>query len=309
MSDQDPFDPLGIGRFREEQEKKTEDDPVFDDETMEEALEPELPIQYAPVQTQDLVPVDTGHEALREDNVPEDRRINMPEMQLPDTVTPTQKQLVASAMKDVVLFGAQASAMICEGDRCPYAKKCPLLRAKVPVPYQQECPVELYAMQVWMQAQMREMEINPHNVGSFYDVISSQAMTGLLLQHQRARWGEALNPILEQTFENVTKSGGAELTTIVKTGNYNTDYREKALKMIEKFAKQNMQTRERKAALTKSGWKDKSKHAAEVTERLAEIREVEETIQAMDSKGLPVSLKRVQRFHRPDDEDTPGEEA
>ena len=127
-----------------------------------------------------------------------------------------------------------------------------------------------------------------------------------MLQAHRARWGESLNPVLEQTIENIARRGNEELITIVKSGNYNTDYREKALKMIEKFGKQNMQTRERKAALTKSGWKDKSKHAAEVTERLAQIREVEERIQATDKDGLPINLTKIQRFRDPDkDNDVP----
>lgn len=295
MSDfEDPIDPLGIGKKKEEPEVPPSDDQPLD-------LAPDLPEGFgipAPVTVGEDKNNLLSHTSLREDNVPEDRRIKLPEFNLPVNVTEKQKELVEKAVRDVVLLGAQASAMICEGDRCPYAKKCPLLRAGLPAPINDECPVELYAMRVWTQAQMREMDINPHDVGSFFDVVSSQAMTGLMLQIQRARWGEAINPVLEQTIETIMGSGPNAITNFVKVGNFNTEYRERALKLLDKMAKSNMQTRERKAALTKAGWKDKSKHAAEVTQRLAEIREIEEKVSGVDEKGLPIALSRIKRFSR-----------
>jgi hypothetical protein len=283
-------------------------EPKTEQQELEEEFAPNLPIEYGKPTTRSMVPADNGHTSLREDNVPEEMRIALPNIELPANIDEKRRKLVEAAARDVVLSGAQASAMICEGDSCPYAKKCPLIRNSVPVPFGEECPIELYAMQAWMQAQLREMEVNPYNVGSFYDVVSSQAIVGLLLQTHRARWGESLNPVLEQTIENIARRGNEELITIVKSGNYNTDYRERALKMIERFAKQNLQTRERKAALTKSGWKDKSKHAAEVTERLAEIREVEEIIRTVDADGTPINLSRIKRFHDPNRDSSEPEE-
>jgi predicted transcriptional regulator len=293
MSDfSDPLDPLGIGKNRIPENPPPED--------ISASLEPVIPENFglpSPISIEEDKSNTLVHIGLREENVPEERRVELPEFNVPESATEKQRKLVQDAVKDVVLLGAQASAMICEGEACPYAKKCPLLRYNLPTPNGSECPIELYAMRIWMQAQMREMEINPHDVGSFYDVMASQAMTGLLLQTQRARWGEALNPILEQTMENIISQGNKTITTIVKTGNFNTDYRERALKQLEKMAKSNMQTRERKAALTKAGWKDKSKHAAEVSERLAEIREVEEKVSGVDVNGLPVALSRIKRFN------------
>lgn len=295
MSDfEDPLDPLGLNMKREEPQEEPPQD-------MANELAPSLPEGFG-VPTPVSVGEDKNnllsHGSLREENVPEDRRVTLPEFNTPANATDQQRELVERAVRDVVLLGAQASAMVCEGDRCPYAKKCPLLRANLPAPVGDDCPVELYAMRVWSQAQLREMEINPHDVGSFFDVISSQAMTGLMLQMQRARWGEAINPVLEQTIETIVGSGPNAITNFVKVGNFNTEYRERALKLLEKMAKSNMQTRERKAALTKAGWKDKSKHAAEVTQRLAEIREVEEKVSGVDERGLPIALSRIKRFSR-----------
>lgn len=295
----DPFDPLGISK-RDPQPIPVPSEEPIDVKALDESLEPDLPEDFGKQTKHEMVKVeddsDSLHIELREQNVPEDRRLQAPELKLPAHATAEQKRLIENAVKDVALYGIEASAMVCEGEAgCPYSKKCPILRRGVPVPVGEECPVEIYAMKLWMQAQLREMEVNPHNVGSFYDVVSSQAIVGLLLQNNRARWGESLNPLLEQTMEQITTRGRDEIVNVIKTGNYNTDYREKALKLIERFGKQNMQTRERKAALLKSGWKDKSKHAAEVSQRLAEVREVEDKIE-LDDEGMAKSLSRISRF-------------
>lgn len=239
----------------------------FDLNFREDPFSPKLPDQ------RDKLPSVAKKEnlALAAEAVPDDKRVEIPDINMPGkTLTEEQKALVKDAVKDVVLYGSAASAMVCKGTDCPYAPKCPLLRNRIPVPVGQECPIELAAMQAWSEMYFREMGINPHNIDNAYDTVSASMMSGLMLQMNRAKWGEAMNPILEQTLQS-TGPGG--VLNIIKVGNFNTDYKEKAMKAITKLAKDNVQTRERKIALTKSGYKDKSKHAAAVNDRMAEIRQ------------------------------------
>lgn len=290
MSDE-IFDPLGIGPGAPKEEP--EPSPV----PLDEELAPTLPMELGRPVEASIVPAgkgDFGLPELSKENVNEKRQVYLPEINLPTNVTEEQKQLVQDAVKDVVLYGARASAMVCKGRECPYASKCPLLRAEVPVPIGSECPVELYAMQIWLQQYYREMEINPYDVGAAYDITSAQMMAGLKLQINRASWGEAMNPLLEQEVTSVTN----QFKNIIKVGNFNTDYREKAIKALNNIAKNNMQTRERKVALMKSGFKDKSKHAAEVTERLNQIKE-EEKIVEMGPTGAIEALHHIKRFSVP----------
>lgn len=298
--DFDPFDLFGDSPEEEDSPESEIPEKSEDEEELDLDFAPDIPNagsqNISPTVSND--PNELDHEMLRRDNVPPENQLQLPEMNLPANATPSQRKLVEDAMKDVVLYGARASAMVCAGQECPYAAKCPLIRARLPAPIGEDCPVEMYAMKVWMQGQLREMEVNPHDVGNFYDLVSSQAMTGLLLQIQRARWGEAMNPVLEQNIENTITKGHETIVNIVKSGNYNTDYREKALKLLDKMARNNMQTRERKVALTNSGWKDKSKHAAEVAERISKIKEEEEVME-FDENGMPKSLSKIKRFHKP----------
>ena len=252
---------------------------------------------------------DFGHISLRKDNLPEDRLLSLPKLNLPKDTTEEQRKLVDSAVKDIILSGASSGAMLCRGDgddegkQCPYLKKCPLYRAKIPLPIGYDCPIETAAINTWLQGYLRELEVNPHDAASSFDAQSAVAMAGLQLQILRARWGEALNPLLEQEIESIMQNGPKTITNIVKVGNYNTDYREKAIKALNKMAKDNMQTRERKTVLMKSGFKDKSKHAAEVTERLTKlVAEVEEKID-LTPEGTVKSLSRIRRVHKGDDQD------
>lgn len=291
LEDSDPLDPFDIGEgFKDEPELP-----------LEEQVRPTLPTPLPKPEETAIVkadPGDLGCTDLTIAQVPEKKQIVLPQINLPANITDQQKELVEKAVKDVVLYGAQASAMICKGTECPYAAKCPLLRQSVPVPIDSECPIELYAVQVWLQQFYREMEVNPFDVGTSYDAASAQVMAGLMLQIHRSRWGEAMNPILEQI---MTSTGPGGIQNTITTGNYNTDYREKAIKQLNKIAKDNMQTRERKVALMKSGFKDKSKHAAEVTERLNQIKE-EEKIVEMRPDGAITSLRQIRRFTNPEPE-------
>lgn len=194
------------------------------EESLQESLKPELPSDLGVAPNPIVLSEgqsDLVHQSLREDNVQSDKRIVIPEVNLPASIDEKRKQLVRDAVKDMVLYGAEASAMICEGDACPYAKKCPLLRNNIPVPIGSECPIEIVAMKTWLQAQLRELEINPYDSSTFFDLASSQVVVGLMLQMNRARWGEALNPLLEQTLEQSITSGDKEIVNVIKTGNYN----------------------------------------------------------------------------------------
>lgn len=258
----------------------------FDLNFREDPFSPKLPDQ------KDKLPsvVKKENTTLSNEAVAEDKRVEIPDINMPGkTLTDEQKALVKDAVKDVVLYGASASAMVCKGTDCPYSIKCPLLRNRIPVPVGQECPIELAAMQAWSDMYLREMGINPHNIDNAYDTVSAGMMAGLMLQMNRAKWGEAMNPILEQTLQS-TGPGG--VLNIIKVGNFNTDYKEKAMKAITKLAKDNVQTRERKIALTKSGYKDKSKHAAAVNDRMTEIRqEISEADEDATMKELTIIKK------------------
>lgn len=259
---------------------------LFDDK--KDIFQPELP---KPPDKR-LLPsvVDKQDNLLSEINIPEEKRVIIPEIEIPSKeVTQEQRDLVKKAVKDVILYGAESAAMVCKGSSCPYASKCPLLRNKIAAPIGQDCPIELAAIKAWTEMYQREMGINPHNIDNAYDTAAASMMSGLMLQIHRARWGEAINPILEQNLESVTPNG---IINAIKTGNFNTDYREKAIKALSKLAKDNVQTRERKLALTNSGFKDKSKHSSAVHARLAEISEEVVT----DQDGLIKELKTIKKF-------------
>lgn len=302
----DMFDPLDIDPTPEEE------DTIDRQKVSEDVSEDYQLIPPPKKEPMDLGPVNLAEKLASENEVPEIHRVSKREMYLSPKVskgmTAEQKKLLNDAVKDIALHGAAAAAMICRGEGvynpvtlqndggCPYLLKCPLYRAGHDLPIEEDCPVEISILEHWTEGYMRELGVNPHNVNNAYDAQSAILMAGLQLQINRARWGEAINPTLEQT---VTSTGPGGMENVTKVGNYNTDYREKASKLLQKFARDSMQTRDSKVRLLRSGLKDASKHSADVHERLQKLEQatsIEEEISVTDREGLITKLKRTQRF-------------
>jgi len=264
-----------------------------------------------------LVP-QSGKNSLKREDIPEERRITFPTLDLPGT-TEEQKKLINNAMMDVVLFGARESAMVCRGygnkdispddpraKPCPYIEKCFIARHKGPLPLGDECPIEMNIVETWAQAYLKEMGSNPHDSAVAYDIRAARHMAALELQIHRATWGEAMNPVLEQKFEGM---GPGKLKMTILSGNFNTDYKERALKWLMKFGQENIQGRATKVKLTKSGLHDKSKHAAEVTQRMADLKQVQlteiEERTKLSPDGVLQELSKIQRFAPPKEAPNP----
>ena len=235
--------------------------------------------------------------------VPASKRLPMPRVKLKGNVSQAQRDYVDGSVIDMVTTNARGAAMVCEGPRvtdgdkvilegCPYAKKCPLLRVALPAPVGDDCPVEEAAIQRWMTQYSMELDVNPHDTTMGYAHTSALQLAGLRAVLQRAFWGMAINPKLEQELTNVTPQG---VINIVKSGNYNVDYVQDLIKTSLKVAKENLQTPMAKIVVAKSGFKDNSRHTAAVAERMRHVTEVQRTMK-VDDKGLPTELTEIHKF-------------
>jgi len=213
-----------------------------------------------------------------------------------DLVSDQQKEILQAALVDSVIFGADVAALTCKGSECPLVKKCPLTRAKVPYPLDSPCPWELAMIKTWVGAYMEEMEIDPMDPMTVYDASVAGQMATLRLLKHRAEAAMAEDPRLEKVFELATE----KQATVVVTGNHNADYLLKSIELSRKVAQEAVMSRKSKAAALKGGFKDRSKQAAELHDRIRKQKQIaEKRVETeLDENGVPKKLTEITRFER-----------
>lgn len=204
-------------------------------------------------------------------------------------ITEQQKQYLKDAMYQASIGGAETAAMACKGEGCPYISKCWLKKQAITLPVGQDCPIETALVKTWMSAYIREMDVREDDPMNFFDATVAQSMAGLRLVINRAMWGMADNPILQQVFETEGKLG--TIKTI--SGNLNADYLLKAIERIQKLGSEALMSRKQKAALLKGGYKDKSKQSANLQEKVKQhIAQNMKTLE-VDVDGVPIKLSQI----------------
>jgi hypothetical protein len=312
-----PFDPTDLGGDQDELNSFAPDIPDIIDVSPIPQPSPsvlgtsdEKPIGQIVVPEKTHLASPLAHAGLSAEKVVPENRIYFREPEILDGLPEDVRKKAMEALVDEAIYGVNSGAMICRGkgvmgpedkwieDPCPYLAKCPFSRLNIKLPVGGDCPVEIFILRTQTQSYMREMGVNPHDVTSAFDAGSARVLASMQIQLHRAMWGEAIDPRLEKYIEQVGPGGASFM---VQVSNLNTHEKKEALKIIERFGKTNMQTRREKAALTKSGFKDHSKHAAEVADRLRAVSkgssvEVKESVQVEGPDGVMERLERVRKF-------------
>jgi hypothetical protein len=195
------------------------------------------------------------------------------------TLTPKQiKRLVLYL--NTLKHGCSATApMICLGEQCPYAKKCPL-GANNSYPIGKECPIEGTIIEMWTNDYIRELGIDPASkvdgalVGDlvFWEVLEKRATEEL-----------AQNPnILQKTVAGfTTDTQGKQVPVYKDEMNQIVNFLEKAQRQKLKIMNSLIATREAKSKDVNRIMADPSTYASKLLEKARELQKL-----AVDSGGV-----------------------
>ena len=187
------------------------------------------------------------------------------------TLTPKQiKRLVAYL--NTLKHGCSATApMICLGEQCPYAKKCPL-GANNSYPIGKECPIEGTIIEMWTQDYITELGVDPNSkvdgalVGDlvFWEVLEKRATEELankpaILQQTVAGF--------QQTPEGMKPIYKDEMNQIIH-------FLEKAQRQKLKIMNSLIATREAKSKDVNRIMADPSTYAAKLLEKARELQKM-----------------------------------
>lgn len=158
------------------------------------------------------------------------------------------------------------SALTCQDEECPYYSKCPLVRARIPRPVNDDCPVEQALMEQWL-----EQFINASGVEldalTAYDMLVIQDIAFQQLLEVRAAMEMADNPQIQvASFAGFDAEGNAVSTY---TLNNLVTFREKSNKMKMKLMREMMATAAKKEEADR-GRRDRSSETADRLKRIEE---------------------------------------
>jgi hypothetical protein len=179
-------------------------------------------------------------------------------------------------------FGPVQPSIICKGESCPYIKACPLAREKVPLPFNDPCPIEETAKSVWFQQLAKELGslddgFDATDLGAACDIIN------LMVQKQRVQWELVKNPeVATRTIVGMTPQG----EPIVDLKANPSFFALKALlQMQQKISDGLMTTREARS----KDQSRKTQDAAVQYAAMAEVIERTKQIQSRDAEGRPIT--------------------
>ena len=160
--------------------------------------------------------------------------------------------------------------ILCTGDRCPYAQKCPLVEMNS-CPIGKDCPIEGTLIEMWHSDYMRNLEVDPDNrVDSalvsdvvFWEILEKRATEELAKRPEILRKNVAG---FQETSDGVKPVYKEEMNQII-------NFLEKAQKQKLKIMNALIATREAKAKDANRIISDPSTYAAKLLDKARELQD------------------------------------
>lgn len=185
------------------------------------------------------------------------------------TLTPKEvKRLILYI--NTMKHGFSASVpMICTGEQCPYAKKCPL-GSNNNYPIGKDCPVEGTLLEMWHNDYVKELGVDPDSkvdgalVGDlvFWEILEKRASEELAKKPE----------IIQKNFAGFQQTGNGEATPVYRDEmNQIINFLEKAQRQKLKIMNALIATREAKAKDASRIIADPSTYASKLLEKAREL--------------------------------------
>lgn len=191
--------------------------------------------------------------------------------QLPKGTQLSQEQKgVLNKYMDGMRWGITGvSPLTCKDAECPYYSKCPLVKADIPRPVGEDCPVEKGLMLQWLEQYIATSGMDLERL-SAYDMLILQDIAYQQLLEARAAMELADNPLIQvKTFVGVDHRDGTPMYTY--SLNNLVTFRERSNKIKMKLLREIIATAKSKSE-EERGQSDRS------TETALRLREIEKKL-------------------------------
>ena len=191
--------------------------------------------------------------------------------QLPKgTELTVQQKGVLNKYMDGMRWGITGvSPLTCKDAECPYYSKCPLVKAEIPRPVGEDCPVEKGLMLQWLEQYIATSGMDLERL-SAYDMLILQDIAYQQLLEARAAMELADNPLIQvKTFVGVDHRDGSPMYTY--SLNNLVTFRERSNKIKMKLLREIIATAKSKSE-EERGQSDKS------TEIALKLKEIEKKL-------------------------------
>lgn len=191
--------------------------------------------------------------------------------QLPKGTQLSQEQKgVLNKYMDGMRWGITGvSPLTCKDAECPYYSKCPLVKANIPRPIGEDCPVEKGLMLQWLEQYIATSGMDLERL-SAYDMLILQDIAYQQLLEARAAMELADNPLIQvKTFVGVDHRDGTPMYTY--SLNNLVTFRERSNKIKMKLLREIIATAKSKSE-EERGQSDRS------TETALRLREIEKKL-------------------------------
>ena len=187
--------------------------------------------------------------------------------------TPEEKTQIAKHLRKVAHGASALGPMICAGEACPVADRCPLIAMSKP-PIGLSCPIEANLLQYWRLKYMEEYNIDPNSLTEvgFVSTLAEIEMYLTRINQQLARPENAM--LISRQTIGITPQG-REITQVQESAYLGI--RDKMLNRKEKIIKLLVGDRQekykREAALKKRETADPSSTMADLRKTLTTIQQ------------------------------------
>jgi hypothetical protein len=182
-------------------------------------------------------------------------------------VSEDQKSLLKEYMEKMRWGVTGIAALVCKDEECPYYSRCPLVKAGIPRPVGEECPVENALMDQWLEQFLNTSGVDLESLTT-YDLLIIQDIAYQQLLETRAAMELADNPQIQvKTFIGMDPKNGQAMYTY--SLNNLVTFREKSHKIKMKLLRELIATAKAKSE-EERGLQDRSSIMAEKLRRIEE---------------------------------------
>jgi hypothetical protein len=186
------------------------------------------------------------------------------------TLTPKEAKKLVCYLNTLKTGFQAAMPIICIGEQCPYAKKCPLGENNN-YPMGQECPMESYLKEAWYADYVKDLEIQ---AGSKIDESLVQDLVLWDMLAKRALEELAVDPkIVKKSVAGFQQTNDGMKPIYKEEVNQRLTFLEKAQRNKMKIMDSLIATREAKSKDTSRMIHDPSTYAAKLLDKARELKE------------------------------------